>query len=196
MGLGFWTAYPPPVVVQPTYAAVTASNSGYRREIAQGTITSPNVRTPYSYQSSIGIDQQIGPTMAFQADYVWTGARAQEAEQTRRYDDQRKRNGEEEDRHEGRRRQGLQRPALERTPSDADKGLDDDREHGGFEAEERRGHKANLTPLRIDDAESHQRDDTGQDEQAACHNAAARAMHQPADIGGELLGLGPGSNMQ
>jgi outer membrane receptor protein involved in Fe transport len=64
--------------VPPTYAAVTAPNSRYRREIAQGTITSPNVRTPYSYQSSIGVDKQLGQTMAFQADYVWTGARAQE----------------------------------------------------------------------------------------------------------------------
>ena len=79
----------------------------------------------------------------------------------------------------------------ERRPMRID-GLDDDRQHGRLQAEERRRHEADLTPLRIDDAERHQRDDAGQDEQPAGHDAAARAMHQPADISGELLGLGAG----
>ena len=83
-------------------------------------------------------------------------------------------------------------PAFQGTPADADDGLDDDRQHGRLQTKERRRHEADLAPFRIDDAERHQRDDAGQDEQAARHQAAARAMHQPADIGGELLRLGAG----
>ena len=44
----------------------------------------------------------------------------------------------------------------------------------------------------IDVAERHDGDDAGQDEQPAGHDAAERAVHQPADIGRELLRLGPG----
>ena len=87
---------------------------------------------------------------------------------------------------------GLHRPALERAPADPDHRLDDDRQHGGLQAEEGRGDEADLPPQRVDDAERHQGDDAGQDEQAAGHEAAARAVHQPADIDGELLGLGSG----
>ena len=54
------------------------------------------------------------------------------------------------------------------------------------------GSFADLAPLRIDDAERHQRDDARQDEQPARHQAAARAVHQPADISGQLLRLGTG----
>jgi carboxypeptidase family protein len=62
----------------PTYDSVIAPGSPYRREIAQGTVTSPNVRTPYSYQASAGVQRQIGQDMSFQADYVWTGERNRE----------------------------------------------------------------------------------------------------------------------
>ena len=62
----------------PTFESITAPDSPYRREIAQGTITSPNVRTPFSYQGSLGVQREIGSSMAVQADYVWTGARKQE----------------------------------------------------------------------------------------------------------------------
>ena len=34
--------------------------------------------TPFSYQSSVGVQRQIGETMAIQADYVWQGARRTE----------------------------------------------------------------------------------------------------------------------
>ncbi len=47
-----------------------------------------------------------------------------------RNNDERKRDGEEEDRHECRRRQRLQGSALEGTPADADHGFDDDRQNG------------------------------------------------------------------
>ena len=44
----------------------------------------------------------------------------------------------------------------------------------------------------IDVAERHDGDDAGHHEQAAGHDAAERAMHQPADIGRKLLRLGAG----
>ena len=69
-------------------------------------------------------------------------------------------------------------------------------EFRGFKTEERRPDKADPASLRIDYAEHHQRDNAGQDEQAARHDPAARAMHQPADIGGKLLCFGTGSSMQ
>lgn len=62
----------------PTYDSVVAPNSPYRREIAQGTITSPNVRTPYSFQASAGVQRQLRSDMSLQADYVWTGERNRE----------------------------------------------------------------------------------------------------------------------
>ncbi len=62
----------------PTYDTIIAAGSPYRREIAQGTITAPNVRTPYSYQGSVGLQRQLTDDLAFQADYVWTGERNRE----------------------------------------------------------------------------------------------------------------------
>lgn len=46
-----------------------AISGGARRAFNQG-IVSPNQKVPYSYQSSIGIQQQIGNSMSLQADYV------------------------------------------------------------------------------------------------------------------------------
>ena len=83
-----------------------------------------------------------------------------------------------------------QRPVLEGALADPDHRLDDDRQHGGLEAEEQRRDDRNVAPARVDVAERHDGDDAGQDEQPARHDAAERAMHQPADIGGELLRLG------
>ena len=62
----------------PTFETITAPNSPYRREIAQGTITSPVVRTPYSYQTSFGVQRQLRTDMSLQADYVWIGERNRE----------------------------------------------------------------------------------------------------------------------
>ncbi len=64
--------------VTPTFDTITAANSTFRREIAQGTITSPAVRTPYAYQSSLGVQRQLGHDMSVQADFVWTGERNRE----------------------------------------------------------------------------------------------------------------------
>jgi hypothetical protein len=92
------------------------------------------------------------------------GARAEEADQPGRDDDDRKRRGEEEDRHERHCSQHLHRPAFQRTTPDPDNGVNDDRQHGGLETEECGRNVAVLAPFRIDDAQRHQRDDAGQDE--------------------------------
>ena len=36
----------------------------------------PNLEMPYSWQSSIGLQRQVGASLAFEADYVYTGTRA------------------------------------------------------------------------------------------------------------------------
>ena len=101
-----------------------------------------------------------------------------------------KRHVEKEDADEGRRRERDQCPVLERALADPDHRLDDDRQHRGLEAEEQRRDDRNVAPAGVDVAERHDRDDAGQDEQPARHDAAERAMHQPADVGGKLLRLG------
>lgn len=73
--------------------------------------------------------------------------------------------------------------------ADAHHGLDDDGEHGGFQAEEQRLDEADIAVGGVDVAEAHDGDDAGQDEQSARHQPAGSAMHQPADIGCELLRL-------
>ena len=44
-----------------------------RRSILQ--IADPNAQVPYSYQASVGVQRQVGPFMAFEADYAYTGSR-------------------------------------------------------------------------------------------------------------------------
>ena len=76
--------------------------------------------------------------------------------------------------------------------SDPHHRLEHDGEHGGLEAEEQGRDDADLAEQGVDDAERHDRDDAGQDEQHAGDHAAERAVHEPADVGGELLRLGAG----
>ena len=67
-----------------------------------------------------------------------------------------------------------------------------DRQHRGLQAEEQRLDEADIAERGIDAAQRHDGDDAGQDEQAAGHDAAGGPVHQPADIGGELLRLRSG----
>lgn len=46
-----------------------------RREITGLGILSPDVETPYSYQTSFGVARQLGTTMVVEADYVYLGMR-------------------------------------------------------------------------------------------------------------------------
>lgn len=67
----------------PTYEQALANvctpaapfRSGCIRRSITNTVAAPNAVLPYSYQGSIGIQQQFGSTMAVTADYLYTGGR-------------------------------------------------------------------------------------------------------------------------
>jgi outer membrane receptor protein involved in Fe transport len=46
-----------------------------RRQRQDLRLLSPDVETPYAYQGSVGVQRQISPSTAVQADYVYTGSR-------------------------------------------------------------------------------------------------------------------------
>src|SRR5262245_38223487 len=73
--------------------------------------------------------------------------------------------------------------------ADANHGFDHDREHSRLEAEEQRHDDRDIAPGGVDVAQHHDGDDAGNDKKPAGDDAAKRAMHQPADIGRELLCL-------
>ena len=122
---------------------------------------------------------------------VESGAAADEADQAGREHDERERHVEKEDRHEGGGGDADHDAVLQRLPADAHDRVEDDGEHGRLEPEEQGGDDADLPVKGIDPAQDHDGDDAGQDEQPAGHDAAEGAVHQPADVGGELLRLGP-----
>ncbi len=105
-------------------------------------------------------------------------------------DDDRKGNVQEEYADECDRRERDHHPALERAFADANQGFDHDRENSRFEAEEQRDDDRDVAPAGVHVAERHDGNDAGNDEKPAGDDAAERAMHQPADIGRELLRLG------
>jgi hypothetical protein len=45
------------------------------RRSTTGTIANPDLDTPYAYQTSVGVQRQLGRDMSVQADYVWTAGR-------------------------------------------------------------------------------------------------------------------------
>jgi len=56
----------------PTFEQVVAS--GFRRTIGSQLIGADS-QVPYSYQTTIGLQRQLGNTIAFEADYIFTGDR-------------------------------------------------------------------------------------------------------------------------
>jgi hypothetical protein len=61
--------------VAQTLCTVARTPTCLRRSI--GTFAAPYNEIPYSNQASIGVQRQIGESMSFEADYVYTGLRAQ-----------------------------------------------------------------------------------------------------------------------
>ena len=120
------------------------------------------------------------------------GRSADKADQRRAKNDDRKRNIEKEDAHKCGRRERAHHVVLERALADADDRLQHDRENRGLEPEKQRRNRRHVAVAGIDVAERHDGDEAGEDEEDAGHDAAERAVHQPADIGRELLRLGPG----
>lgn len=56
----------------PTAASIIAS--GVRRDVAMQMIDPRTYHTQYSYQTSIGLQRQLGPDMSVQADYAYTAS--------------------------------------------------------------------------------------------------------------------------
>ena len=104
------------------------------------------------------------------------------------YDDG-KRNIQEEDADKGDCGQCDHHSVLERAFADANQRLDHDGENRGFQAEEQRDDDGDVAPGCIDIAQRHDGDDAGNDKKPAGNDAAEGAVHQPADIGRELLRL-------
>jgi hypothetical protein len=102
------------------------------------------------------------------------------------------RNGEEEDADERGGGEPHHHVVLERALADPEHRLEHDRQHRGLETKEQRDDHRHLAIAGVDVAERHDGDDAGDDEQHAGHDAAERAVHQPADIGRELLRLRAG----
>jgi hypothetical protein len=70
---------------RPNFAAdpFNLAGGGHIPTLAEAKHLNPDItvvygKTPYSYQTSIGLQRQIGQTMSFQADYVWTGGRRED----------------------------------------------------------------------------------------------------------------------
>lgn len=93
--------------------------------------------------------------------------------------------------HEGRRRQSDHGAVLQDAAADAQQRLDHDGEHRGLHAEEQRRHQRRLAVGGVQPSERKHHGRAGQDEQHTRDQPAARAVQQPADIGGELHGLRP-----
>jgi hypothetical protein len=64
--------------VAATLCTVAPGPNCLRRSI--GTFAAPYNEIPYSNQASVGVQRQFGSSMAFEADYVYTGSRAQNYE--------------------------------------------------------------------------------------------------------------------
>ena len=78
----------------------------------------------------------------------------------------------------------------QRAPRDAEERLDDDHENRGLDADEGRLDDRDLTEIGVDDAQAEHDDGARQHEEEAGGKPAQRAVQPPADIGGELHGLG------
>ena len=128
---------------------------------------------------------------AARAELVRSDAPADVADHARAEDDRRERQVEREDRDERRRGDRPQRGAPQRARADPPRGEEDDRGHRRLDAVEHARHRRHRAERDVDPRERDQDEERGQDEQRAGDDPAARAVHQPADVGGELLRLRP-----
>jgi hypothetical protein len=82
-------------------------------------------------------------------------------------------------------------PPAQRAASHADDRLHDNGQHGRLQPEEQALQHRGIADQDIGPAQPHDGHQTGQDEQNASHQRAADAMHQPPDVGRQLLRLWP-----
>ena len=84
-----------------------------------------------------------------------------------------------------------QRRLMQGAPAQPPGGLQHDRQHRRFQGPEQRHQQRQLTPEGIEAGQPQQQQHRGQQEQPAGDQATGNAMHQPAQIGGQLGGLRP-----
>ena len=116
------------------------------------------------------------------------------ATQARCKNDGRKRQVKHTLRHKRGHGQGPKGRVLQRARAHAVRGLQHDGRDRGFDAIKQPSHPADLTKTRINPGQPDQNQQRRQDEQGAGHHPAPAAVHQPADVGGQLLGLGAGQH--
>ena len=112
-------------------------------------------------------------------------------DQPRRHHHERERQVEQKQRHKRRHRHPIPRPIGQRAPTHPDQGLHHNRQHRRLEPEKKPLDRCQATEQHINPRQRHDRQQTGQHKQPARHQTAGRAMHEPADIGRQLLRLRP-----
>ncbi len=73
-------------------------------------------------------------------------------------------------------------------------GLEHDGRHGGFDACKQTRYQRRVAKNQIDPGQRNQQEQRRQNKQDTCHDAARAAVHQPAQVGGQLLRLRAGQH--
>ena len=118
--------------------------------------------------------------------------RTHQADQRGRHDDHGERHRKEENGDERESRDGVHRRISQRTPTDPQHRLDDDRKDRRFDAKENRVDQRQMAVEDIDDAENQHHQRPRKHEENARDQPADRPVKQPAHVRRELLGLGTG----
>ena len=117
--------------------------------------------------------------------------RAEQSDQRRTQDDQGERHFQKSDRDEGRDCHRDHPPSHQRSPADPEQRLGHDRQHRGLQPEEQALDQGKMSEAEIGNAERQHHNEAGKHEERSGSDAAPHPVHQPADIGGKLLRLGP-----
>ena len=88
-------------------------------------------------------------------------------------------------------RQGHQQRRVQGSAADAPGGHQHDGQHRRFEHGEHRGQQRQLPPERVHAGQGREHEHRGDHEQPPGDQATGHAMHQPAQVGGQLHGLRP-----
>jgi len=82
--------------------------------------------------------------------------------------------------------------AGERAPGDTEGRFNHDREHRRLHAVEDGVDQREVGVVHVEDTQGQHHECAGQDEEEACGEASLHAVHQPADVGCQLLRFGAG----
>ncbi|SVJ78553.1 Uncharacterised protein [Klebsiella pneumoniae] len=123
------------------------------------------------------------------AEYRRRQPSADKTHQCRGEDDQRKRNVQRKNSDKGRGGDGGVGPILRRARAGAVRRVQRDRGHGGFDAIKNPRHHRDISPDEVDPRQRDEQHQRGQDKQHPGDDASPGFMHQPADIGRQLLSL-------